>query len=412
MLEAIERREVDAIIVYHGDRLIRQPWDLELLLRLADDRHLSLASVTGTRDLHSEDDRYILRIEVAGFCRSSADTSRRVVRGWQTRAAKGLPIGGGKRPFGYGAPTGRTGTTGRPIYDTTQLVPEEAAVLREAVERLMAGQTQGGVLSWMNSVSTTSQGNRWTGRSLHHLLVNPRIAGLLAHDGQLLPAAWPAIITLEQWEAVKLILARQAEEHPHPGRERRYLLSGIAECYRCSGTVRAKPTGGRNRKNARLYYCWNPACEDRVGRNVEHLDRYVSGRVLRRLQDPELMTDVLGPDPGVAAEIVALERRKQATKQTLRSLVDHPELDPADIAASLAGFGRRIAELRARHAATARQRLLARMAGITQEQWEDATPLDVQSETVRALYRVVILPATWKGPGFSPDSVRLEPVTR
>lgn len=409
LLEAIERREIDGLIVYHGDRLMRRPDDLEELLKLTEKHRVQLASVSGVRDLSSDDDQYILRIEVAQACKSSADTSRRVRRGWEARAAQGLPVGGGKRPFGWGVPTGKTGTTGRPIYDTTRLVPEEAAILREAVERLMAGQSQGGVLAWMNTVSTTSQANRWTGRSLHHLLTSPRIAGLLQRGGQLLEGAWPAIVTPEEWEDVKLLLARNAQEHPYQGRERRYLLTGIAECYKCGTRMRAKPVGGRNRRNARLYYCWNPECGDRVARNVEHLDAYVTSRVLRRLQDPDLLAQVMGPVPGVAAEIAALERRKQAAREQLRNLVDHPELDVTDIAASLAGFGQRIAELRDRHAATSRQRLLARMAGITAEQWAE-TPIDVQATTVRALFRVIVLPATWRGPGFDTNSVRLEPV--
>ena len=35
MLAAVERGEIDAIITYHGDRLVRQPRDLENLLDLA-----------------------------------------------------------------------------------------------------------------------------------------------------------------------------------------------------------------------------------------------------------------------------------------------------------------------------------------------------------------------------------------
>src|SRR4051794_21577866 len=36
LLDAIRDRRVDAVIVYHPDRLIRQPYDLEALLTLAD----------------------------------------------------------------------------------------------------------------------------------------------------------------------------------------------------------------------------------------------------------------------------------------------------------------------------------------------------------------------------------------
>lgn len=396
LLQAIERREIDGLIVWHGDRLVRQPWDLELLLRLTEEYRLQLASVAGIRDLSNEDDRYIIRIEAAGFCRSSADTSRRVRRGWAARAARGMPTGGGKRPFGF-----------EPDLITRR--ESEAVVLREAVDRLMAGQTQGGVLAWMNEVSTTSQGNRWTSRSLQHLLLAPRIVGLVKHGDQFHTAVWEPILSEEEWADVKLLLRRQAEDHPYPGRERRYLLSGIAECYNCGGTMRTKPSGGKNRKTARLYHCWDPSCTSRVSRNVEHLDTFVTGAVLGRLHAPELVAEVLGPDPGVSAEIATLERRKAATVGTLRKLVDHPEVSADVIADSLAGFDRRIAELRDRHAATSRQRLLARMAGITAERWAE-TPLDVQASTVRALFRVIVLPATWRGPGFDPASVRLEPV--
>jgi site-specific DNA recombinase len=409
MLAAIDAGQVDGIIVYHGDRLVRQPFDLELLLNLANDRHLQLASVTGTRDLQNEDDKYLLRIEAAGFCRASADASRRINRGYRAKVERGEALGGGKRPFGYGVDTGRKGRTGKPIYDTSQIVPEEAEVLREAVRWLLQGHTVYSVLTWLNERSRTTQGNRWNGVNLHHLLTSPRIAGMMRYKGQLMPGNWPAIISPEDWEGIAEMYSRSSAITPYQGRERRYLLSGIAVCYKCGTGLYTKPTGGRNRKTSRIYYCRNTECGDRVGRNLEHLDRYVEGAVLARLQDPGLLEEVLQPDPGLGAEIAALETRKAAALQTLRTLVDHPDVSPEVIAESLAGFDQRIAELRARQAATARQRLLARMAGITREAWE-ATPLDVRALTVRALYRVVVLSATWRGPGFDTASVRLERV--
>ncbi|MCT9932396.1 recombinase family protein [Planotetraspora sp. A-T 1434] len=409
LLEVIEAREVDAVLVYHGDRLIRQPWDLELLLKLADDRHLHLASVSGVRDLMSEDDRFILRIEAAQACKQSADTSRRVRRGWQSRAEAGRAVGGGKRPFGYGVPTGKLGRTGKPLYDTTQMVPGEAEILREAARRLIAGQTQGGVIRWMNERSTTSQGKPWVGKSLKNLLVSPRIAGLVEHHGTLHKAVWEPILTMEEWEDVKLVMRQSAQEHGYAGRERKYLLSGIAECSGCGKPMRTKPSGGRNRKDTRLYYCWNRECPAPVSRNVEHLDRYVAGRVVGRLGDPALMDELLAAEPSVAADIVALERRRDELKAKFAKLLDHPDLDPEVMAGQLTEANRRIQDLRSRHASNARQRLLARMAGITAEQW-DETPLDVRAATVKALFRVVVLPATWRGPGFDPGSVHLEPV--
>ena len=409
MLRDIEAGVIDGVGTYHGDRLMRQPWDLEMLLKLADDKHLPLASVSGTRDLSNEDDRFILRIEVAQACRESANTSRRVRRGWAARRERGEPHTGGKRPFGYGAPTGRTGRTGKIIWDYSVVVPEEAAILREIVERLLSGESLGGVVSWLNKVCTTTQGNKWSGRALKQVLRNPRIAGLMRHNGALVRGNWEAIITPEQWENVNAVLRRKAEEHGYAGRERRYLLSGIAECSGCGTGLMTKPSGGRNRKTARLYNCPNRECKQRVSRNVEHLDAYVTGRVLRLLNDERFLAALdaeIDDDSGVGAEIVALERRKREALETLENLADHPGVSPEVLVKAIASFDRKLADLRARIEMSSRDRLLRRMAGITREQWE-REPIDVRAETVRTLYRVIVLPATWRGPGFDPKSVRM-----
>jgi site-specific DNA recombinase len=176
--------------------------------------------------------------------------------------------------------------------------------------------------------------------------------------------------------------------------------------------LNTKPSGGRNRKTARLYWCRTPDCSTRVSRNVEHLDRYVSGRVLRRLNDPAFLAslDAERGDSGVSEQIGALERRKAAARDQLENLADLPEaVDPVLLARSLASFDRRIAELRERLESTNRVRLLRRMAGVSAEEWE-STSLEIRSATVAAVFRVTVLPATWRGPGFDPACVRLDPV--
>lgn len=393
MLQAIEANEVNAIIVYHGDRLVRQPWDLELLLRLADERHLQLASVSGVRDLNSPDDRFILRIEAAQACKSSDDTSRRVTRGWRARAERGLPAGGGKRPFGFEA-------------DKVTIREDEAKVLREAVERLLAGQTIGGVVAWMNEHSVTSMGNPWHPRALQNVVKSPRIAGLIVRQGRTYEAAWEPIISPETWQEVNALYRANAVRYPYQGRERRYLLTGVAECHSCDGTMSTKPTGGRNRRASRIYYCRR--CRT-VGRNVEHLDEYVTVQtieVLNRARFREELAATAGADPAVGQEIAQLERRREQAKEQLEQLADHPDIDPALVARSLTSFSRRIDELRAQQVASTEHRLLMRAAGIDRAAW-DELPIDVRAEIVRALFRIVVLPATWRGPGFDPESVKM-----
>ncbi|MFJ6073726.1 recombinase family protein [Streptomyces sp. NPDC093065] len=417
MLEAINRGDIDSVIVYHGDRLIRQPWDLEKLIGIADMKGVRVASPSGTRDLDSPDDRFVLRIEAAQACRESDNISRRIQRKIKARAEEGRSQEGGRRPFGYGVPVpGQTRTrvdpdTGEetqvPVIDRTQVVPEEAAVLREAAQRLLAGQSIGGVCRWMNGCSTTTQGGAWNSKNLKALLTSPRVAGLVEHETVLYPASWPEIIEREVWADLAAYFEHSGELYPYQGRRREYLLSGIAECP--SGhRLRQKPSGGRNRRTSRLYYCPAPGCETQVGRNLEHLDLYVTGAVIGLLNDPAFREEVHAEEGAdrVGAEIAALERRKASTLGQLKRIADDEELDPAVLAASVASYDKKITALRAQMGVSARRRLVMRMLGVDLETWR-AEPVDIRSATVEALFRVVVRPTTWRGPGFDPGAVDL-----
>ncbi|MCM1974021.1 recombinase family protein [Streptomyces sp. G1] len=417
MLDAIENDEIDSVIVYHGDRLIRQPWDLEKLISIADMKSVRIASPSGTRNLDSPDDRFVLRIEAAQACRESDNISRRIQRKIKARAEEGLTQEGGRRPFGYGVPVpGQTRTrvdpetgveTQVPVIDRTQVVPEEAAVLREAAQRLLAGQSISGVCRWMNTRCTTTEGGTWNSKNLTTLLTSARVAGLVEHGGVLYPASWPEIIERDVWVDLAAHFEHSATLHPYQGRRREYLLSGIAECP--SGhRLRQKPSGGRGRRHARLYYCPVAECTTKVGRNMEHLDLYVTGAVLQLLNDPAFRDEVYaeaGPDR-VGEEIAALERRKASTLAQLKKIADDEELDPAVLAVSVASYDKKIGALRAQMGLSARRRLVERMIGVDLETWR-GEPIDIRSATVEALFRVIVRPTAWRGPGFDQGAVDL-----
>ncbi|MFJ2002196.1 recombinase family protein [Streptomyces chartreusis] len=436
LLAAVEAGEIDGIVVYHGDRMIRQPFDLEKLIALAESKSLRISSPSGTRDLDSPDDRFVLRIEAAQACREADNISRRVTRGVKARVAKGLPgTAGGKRPYGWGVQTGTRVRINRetgdeqlvPVVDTTLPVPEEIKFIRQGIERQLAGMGHSAVVRWLNeSGSRTSAGNPWTAKSWRNVVLSPRVAGLIEHAGELHAAAWEGAVSVEVWEALKAVYAASAAESPYQGRERTRLLTGVAECYQCHpgprggscrgvgcvgphGTVRSKPTGGRNRKGSRIYYC--PSCRG-VGRNMQLLDAYVDGRVLRLLASEEFGAELQAVTEAVSGadlltEITALEQRRKKVRADLEALADNPEVDPTLAALAVASFDRKIAQLRARLAVPAKVQRLGRLKGVSREDWL-AQPIEVRATIVKDLFRVVILPTTWRGPGFDTSSVRLE----
>jgi site-specific DNA recombinase len=101
MLAVMRADRFRHVIVYHPDRLMRQPRDLEELLTIADEHDITLHGQANRRDLSDPDDRFFLRIEVAHACRSSDDTSRRLRDALAGKARDGLPHAPGKRRYGY-----------------------------------------------------------------------------------------------------------------------------------------------------------------------------------------------------------------------------------------------------------------------------------------------------------------------
>jgi DNA invertase Pin-like site-specific DNA recombinase len=120
LLAEARQGRIRHVLTYHPDRLMRQPRDLEELLQIADDHDITLHGQANRRDLADPDDRFFLRIEVAHACRSSDDTSRRLVDSMIDRAKEGRPHTG-RRRYGYD----KTGTPPAPSSLSTE---DQAAI--------------------------------------------------------------------------------------------------------------------------------------------------------------------------------------------------------------------------------------------------------------------------------------------
>jgi site-specific DNA recombinase len=402
MLEAIGRGEIQAVVVYHGDRLIRQPWDLELLLNMAREKGVRLASATGERDLDNPDDQFILRIEAAQACRESDNTSRRMKNGNRRRREQGLVRRGGRggRPFGFQT-------------DGVTHIPDECKAVRESAARALAAEKVSEICRDFNARGyRTPAGGEFTHGTLKKMLMRPRYAGLMP-DAQGV-AAWEPVFdpdrdkAREIWEAVCAVLERRAAAFDYVSNARRYELSGIATCGSCGQPIAIRHN--TRSESLRGYGCINPDCKKKVHRSVAHTDAYVEGHVLELLADSDFIENLATPvDAGLAGEINVQMARKATVEEQLRNLADHPNLSPDLLLASLASFDRRIGELRSQIALSARRRLIIDHAGTSRREWE-ALPLETRRAIVAASYRITILPTGRRGPGFDPDSVDLQPI--
>jgi DNA invertase Pin-like site-specific DNA recombinase len=275
---------IDAIIVWHPDRLYRRSRDLLDLIDLLAEAKPEVATVmAGTVDLSTPNGRLVAKIGADVAEHESEHKAERVARWHRARAEAGQP-NGGKRPFGY--------QPDRVTIDET-----EAGFIREAAARILAGETQWSVVCDFNARGVpTVTGRPWSTISLGGVLRSPRVAGFREHNGRHYPAVWPAILDRQTWDSLRAMTAGRAK----PGRPATYPLTtllycggpGEAEVEVDEETVRicnARLTGSPN-GSARSYHCSSqhsshPGC-GKVARNAEFLEEYVFEYVLGALDGP------------------------------------------------------------------------------------------------------------------------------
>src|SRR5215211_4059243 len=104
LLDDLRSGVIDGVVVWHLDRLHRQPKELEEFFDVCKAARVDdLATVTGRINLADPDGQFQARILGAVAKKESDDKSRRIRRKHEEIAASGKVSGGGSRPYGYEA---------------------------------------------------------------------------------------------------------------------------------------------------------------------------------------------------------------------------------------------------------------------------------------------------------------------
>jgi site-specific DNA recombinase len=231
LLRAVEAGNVERIVCFATDRLYRQPRELEVLIPLAE-RVEVRSKIGGIIDLSTAGGRLNARIQVGLAANESDIKSERTRLAQQGKRDRGDPHGG-PRPFGWLA------LDGRPCWDPRRHDPVEAAMIRQAVDDVLAGATIGDIARRWNAqgVKQPRGSLGWQPTSIRSLLSSPRNAGLVSYRGDVLGEGnFPAILERERWERVCAELDERGSRFS-TGRRRRTLLSGVLVC------GHAKPDG-------------------------------------------------------------------------------------------------------------------------------------------------------------------------
>jgi DNA invertase Pin-like site-specific DNA recombinase len=396
---------IKVIVAWHADRLTRQPTENEALIALAERYGIQLATVTGEHDLATPSGRLHFRMLGSIARYESEHRAERLRLKWDELARAGKPKGGGVRPFGF-----------QP--DRMTLDEAEAALLREAAERVLTGEGLYAVLrDWHAQGIVTPTGKVWSTTSLRRALLAPRSAGLREHRGEVLgPAVWPAI--LDETTRKRLLDLFGRDDRKRQGRPRTYLLSGITICGRegCGRAMVGHSAGAKRPKYA---------CRKDVGEHfgcgqtwidAPELDRFVTAMVLSTLSSPEFAAALrarLIRDADTSALAAQRDEDRQALKELTRDRYVRRIVEEPEYLAARRELDARIAdaeEVLDRQPQTRALVDLPKGEKELREAWK-RWGLDERRRVLRmALRGIVIHPAKRGLPWF--DSDRVEPLWR
>lgn len=310
MMSAVATGRFGAILVWHTDRLYREPRELEDIIDTLHPLGIPVFQVTaGELDLASPSGRMAARIFGAVAKHESEHKSERIRRKARELAEAGKIGGGGSRPYGY-------------LSDRLTVREEEAVVVRELAQRVLAGEALRAIVRDLNlrKVGTVS-GRAWTTIGLRRMLTSGRIAGWREHHRELIAkAVWAPIIdrpTLDRLRTLLLDPGRRLTTGPVV---RAYLLGGgMARCGRCGEPLRSAPRGDGTRR----YACRKMPSMVGCGRTVviaDPLEEMVRDAVLDRLDSPQMLAAIEAHErqTAQAVDLDTLHADEQALESAAR----------------------------------------------------------------------------------------------
>jgi site-specific DNA recombinase len=389
LLADLESGVVDGVLVWKLDRATRMGIrGVASLLDALDAHGAVLVSLTESIDTTTAIGQGTLGLLASVARQESEDTSTRLRRKNVDLAQAGAANMGGVRPFGW-------------QKDRVTLDKQEARLLREAVDRVLAGERVGAIANdWNRRGIATVKGNRWDGTTLRRQLTTSRLAGIREHNGVVAAdKAWQPVVTRRELNRLRSILGGPKGASGGPPTARTYLLSGFAVCGKCGARMTAHPAAG-----VRRYFCLTSrgGC-NRVGIGAEPTEGIVSEAVMQLLDEAKL-PQAVDENDDASAQVAALTDRLHELADTYAE----GEISKAEWLRARQGIEDRLAKAKAASLRVVRDRAADRWIGVgakLRKAWPGMT-LDGQRAVIAAvLDRVTIAPTTRAAGRFDPDRI-------
>ncbi len=260
LMQAVDEKRVDQIVVYKIDRLTRSLADFAKLVDRLDAAETSFVSVTQSFNTATSMGRLTLNMLLSFAQFEREVTAERIRDKIAASKRKGMWMGGSV-PLGYEA-DGRTlkideseATTIRTLYDLYL----KHGTLRDVKER--AEELDLRSRRRERSGGRVSGGKNFDRGHLQHILSNPVYAGQIRHKQQVYEGQHPAIIDRDVWEKVQDLL--QGRASTMRGSKRKTTRSPLAGKLFDETGDRLTPSHSRKNGKRLRYYISRRLVKDR-----------------------------------------------------------------------------------------------------------------------------------------------------
>ena len=318
LMSRMAKGKNDGVLCWHIDRLSRQPWDLEQMIRLVELQKSRKAYVFAScHGDHMLSNLLELRIKMAFAAEESKRKSERIRNNNEHRRAAGI-VKGGPAPFGHRFP-------GDSSVPDVQLSAEREAI-EWGIQSIIDGLSLGFVArEWNRRGLTTRAGMAFNPLNVRTVLMHARHGGLLEFEGQILRSISNVerIVPEETY-----LLMRKVFEGRKRGRqsgERNHFLAGLIRCDNCGNAMMGSTTPGTysDGQQRRLYRCTPRGCAN-VAVDARAAEHYAALHVVKELSDPRNAALIAERSSALAK----LDRRISQLEKIRSSLHDKAMANP------------------------------------------------------------------------------------
>lgn len=351
LLKAMEKREINLVLVTELSRFTRSMKDFSLLQEFMKKHGCEFLSLRENFDSSSATGSLVMSImaTLAEFERKQ--TAERISNSFHERAKRGL-YNGGPLPLGYEVDKAKNGHLA--------VVPEEAELVRRAFQVFLEEENVANAAKRLNKEgpelprtmrsASSLRGRQWQFNMLVCLLKNKAYVGIRQYTDKGgrpvdTEASWEPIVDLAVFERAQVLLAKNKHRRQGYGQSRYpYTLSGSIFCKTCGHRMAGKSATGKSHKIAYYDHSWQQkqnATQEKAPPLCTSHRRILANRI-----EPRIWNDVKAflVDEQLAKTLLAKAKAKKPKDEAAeRRIRTQAQIDKA--ARQIEALAERIADL-------------------------------------------------------------------